>query len=259
MIRLLKLGFVSFLIGFLLHRFFNLVTGITFTALIIVVLLVFSKKIQSFYMRLERRFFNNLNQREIATAEKNRTELAPWNAHMVPLTVPPDAPCVGKTLQELLWRESIGINIVMIKRGDYHIAAPTKADVIYPRDELLILGTDRQIQRLRVLMRPEVDSAPGEVTDVELYEHTISEGSVLVNKTIRETGLRERANALVVGVERNNERLLNPESNFVLAANDTLFIVGNRRKLKPVLKNPGVLVEQTGQIVAKQWPLADSP
>jgi CPA2 family monovalent cation:H+ antiporter-2 len=65
-----------------------------------------------------------------------------------------------------------------------------------------------------------------------LYDFFVPANSFLVGKTIRETGLREKANALVVGVGRNHERLLNPESDFCLQANDILFVVGNRKKLK---------------------------
>lgn len=236
MIRLLKLCLTAFFIGFLLHRFFNLWTGITFTAVIILLLAFFSRRIQIFYTRLERRFFTNLNQREIAAAEKNRTELAPWNAHIVPVTIPPAAPCVGKTLLELGWREAIGINVVMIKRLDQHIPVPSKGEMIFPGDELLVLGTDRQLQRLKILIRPETDARPTEAPEVVLYEYIVPERSALGGKTIRESGLREKANALVVGIERNNERFLNPESGFMLAANDILFIVGNKKAVKHLLR-----------------------
>ncbi|HEX6180523.1 MAG TPA: cation:proton antiporter [Chitinophagaceae bacterium] len=236
LIRLFKLCLAAFFIGFLLHRVFSLWTGISFTAIIIILLAIFSRRIQSFYSRLEKRFFANLNQREISAAKNNRTELAPWNAHIVPVIIPPGAPCIGKTLLELQWREFIGINVVMIKRLGHHIPVPAKQEMVFPGDELLVLGTDRQVQRLKVLIRPEEDAVPSEITDVELYEHVIPAGSALVGKTVRATGLREKANALVVGIERSDERILNPESAFVLAANDILFVVGNRKSIKNIFR-----------------------
>jgi CPA2 family monovalent cation:H+ antiporter-2 len=47
--------------------------------------------------------------------------------------------------------------------------------------------------------------------------------------------LREQANALVVGIERKNDRILNPESDTVLEANDNLFIVGDPKRIKELL------------------------
>ncbi len=77
-VRLFRLACITFFIGFLLHRFFNLYTGIFFTAIIIFLLVIFSKKIQALYIKLEHRFVSNLNEREVETSKLNRTELAPW-------------------------------------------------------------------------------------------------------------------------------------------------------------------------------------
>lgn len=231
-IRFLKLGLAAFFIGFLVDRYFSIYTGVAFTALFIALLIIFSARIQSFYSHLEKRFFSNLNQREIAEAQSNRTELAPWDAHIVMVAVEPNAPCSGKSLLELRWRETIGINVVLIKRGDYHIPAPGKEQRIFPGDQLLVLGTDHQIQRLKASIRPQKRLAEERgSTDVTLHKHYIDGDSPLKGMSIRQTGLREKAGALVVGIERNNERLLNPDSELTLQEGDTVFIVGNKRRL----------------------------
>ncbi|MCS3800961.1 cation:proton antiporter [Niastella sp. OAS944] len=234
-VQLIRLALVAFFVGFLLHRFFNLYTGIVFTGVTLFLLIAFSKKIQALYGKLERRFVSNLNERETEHSRLNRTELAPWDAHIVPVTVPARAACVGKTLNELKWREMIGVNVVMIKRDDHQIAVPGREQIVYPNDVLLVLGTDHQIQRLSVLIRaePELDSQG--IGDVALYNYYISETNILKGKTIRHSGLREQANALVVGIERKNDRILNPESDTVLEANDNLFIVGDPKRIKELL------------------------
>jgi len=231
-VRFLKLGLAAFFIGFLVDRYFTIYTGIAFTALFIALLIIFSERIQNFYSHLEKRFFTNLNQREIAEALTNRKELAPWDAHIVMVGVEPNASCSGKSLLELRWREAIGINVVLIKRGDLPIAAPGKEQRIFPGDQLLVLGTDHQIQRLKASIRPHKRMVEERgITDVTLHKHYIDHDSPLKGMSIRQTGLREKAGALVVGIERNNERLLNPESELVLQEGDTVFIVGNKRKL----------------------------
>jgi CPA2 family monovalent cation:H+ antiporter-2 len=231
-IRFLKLGLAAFFIGFLLDRYFTIYTGIAFTALFIALLIVFSERIRNFYSHIEIRFFSNLNQREIAEAQTNRSELAPWDAHIVLVVIEPNAPCIGKTLLELQWRERIGINVVMIKRGEHHITAPGKEQLIFPGDHLLVLGTDHQIQRLKASIRPQKTEVEEQgFNEVTLHKHAIERHSPLKGITIRQTGLREKAGALVVGIERNNERLLNPESDFMLMEGDIVFIVGNKKRL----------------------------
>jgi CPA2 family monovalent cation:H+ antiporter-2 len=53
----------------------------------------------------------------------------------------------------------------------------------------------------------------------------------LVGKTIKESSIRERTKGLVVGIERNGERILNPESTALIQEGDLLWIVGNTRRI----------------------------
>jgi CPA2 family monovalent cation:H+ antiporter-2 len=86
-----------------------------------------------------------------------------------------------------------------------------------------------------VLTRSQIDEAPEESVDVELYNYVVPSQSELVGKSIRQIGLREKANALVVGIERNNERILNPESQITIHPNDSLFMVANKNRLEKFL------------------------
>jgi monovalent cation:H+ antiporter-2, CPA2 family len=237
-VRLFRLILVAFFIGFLLDTFFSFAVGLVATAGIIILLISFSKKIHAFYTRLEERFISNLNQREIAEARTNRRELAPWDAHIVPVAVEPGAACSGKTLLELRWRETAGINVVLIKRGDLQIPVPAKHEQIFPADQLLVLGTDKQVKKLTALIRPDksVRQMQAEEAEISLQEFVVREGSPLIGRNIREAGFREKANSLVVGIERMGERLLNPESETVFMLNDLVFVVGERSKLESLLR-----------------------
>jgi CPA2 family monovalent cation:H+ antiporter-2 len=235
--RWVRLALTAFVIGFLLHRFFDIYTGIFFTAIIIVLLIIFSRRIQLFYHRLETRFLRNLNQRELEDDRLNRSELAPWDARIVPVKIAYDAPCVGRSLLELQWRELAGINVVMIKRGDQQVPVPGKEAVIFPGDELLVLGTDHQVQRLKALLRPKEEQVYRGDTQVELFEIAIASYPFLATKTIRESGLREKASALIVGLQRGQERILNPSSETVIEPGDILFVVSNREKLRQLKTN----------------------
>ena len=63
--------------------------------------------------------------------------------------------------------------------------------------------------------------------NVVLRDFVIDEKSSLLNKTIRGSGIRERIKGIVVGVERNNQRILNPESFFEFQQHDVVFVVGD--------------------------------
>ncbi|MEO9210358.1 MAG: TrkA C-terminal domain-containing protein [Ginsengibacter sp.] len=49
---------------------------------------------------------------------------------------------------------------------------------------------------------------------------------------MRESSIRERTNGLVVGIERNKERILNPSSTINFEWGDIVWIVGDRKKIQ---------------------------
>jgi CPA2 family monovalent cation:H+ antiporter-2 len=58
-----------------------------------------------------------------------------------------------------------------------------------------------------------------------------------IGKTIRESNLREKTSGLVVGIEKNGIRYLNPESAMILSDGDILWIVGNKNLLNELTHN----------------------
>jgi len=65
----------------------------------------------------------------------------------------------------------------------------------------------------------------------------VDEHTLLKGLTIRESGIREKTSGLVVGIERDGQRILNPESQTVLEWNDIVWIVGDRKKIQELVKD----------------------
>lgn len=214
--------------------------------LIVVIIYLFSQRIQKFYQRLERRFISNLNSREIAEEEnshaekilrphfKAESELSPWEAHMVDMEVKQNAEYIGKTLEELAWRETYGVNIAYIKRGDKLIYAPSRFSKLLPFDRVGIIANDEQIQKFKPVFDAveTIESADYNVEDIIVQKFVVNEHNKLKGLTVRESGIRERTNGLIIGIERNNERILNPNSFTVFEWGDIVWIVGERKKIQ---------------------------
>lgn len=66
-------------------------------------------------------------------------------------------------------------------------------------------------------------------TEVELDKFTIEHDSPFLNRSIRDSGIRGTANGLVVGIERNGKRILNPESTTIFEEGDVVWIVGEKK------------------------------
>ena len=235
------------IVGFLFDRLFSpSIAVIVVLPVIIVIIILFSARTRQFYQRLEKRFISNLNERQ-TEEDGNRTEgrylkeqlsshqdMTPWDAHLVDMEVNPDAEYIGKSLSELGWREKHGINIACIKRGNRLIFAPGGGDRLRAFDRLGIIGTDEQLQ----VFKPVFDSfelyEPEEqdIEDILVQKIVVDEHNKLRGLSIRDSGIREKTNGLIIGIERNKDRILNPDSDTVFEWGDIILIAGDRKKIR---------------------------
>lgn len=235
-VNLIRILFAVFYIGLLLNSFFS--NFVAFAALVVFILayVMFPKKLQNFYDKIENRFMQNLNDRENAEATQSKRELSPWDAHMTTFEINAESNIIGKPLHLLELREKIGINIAAIKRGNFTINVPNRNEQIYPNDILYIIGTDRQIDKFRVFMKNSKVAIPENDGETVLKQFELKNPD-FIGKTIRESQLREKTTGLIVGIEREGQRMMNPESHFVLQKNDILWIVGDKKKMNSIILN----------------------
>ena len=236
LVLLIRIAIGLFFIGFLFNTFVSPLFAFSGVVLSIVFLVAFRKKIQSLYLRIEGRFVSNLNERERNEQQKL---LSPWDSHMTTIELHPALSCLGKPLSELQLRERFGINVAVIKRGEMVINVPSRTESLYPNDKLTIIGTDEDLLAFKAFVEDEVKNRlePHVDHEVSLHHITLTEKSELVNKTIRESAIRERTRGLVVGVEREGNRILNPESDLELKLNDTIWLVGDEKRIQVFFKN----------------------
>ncbi|HPT20621.1 MAG TPA: cation:proton antiporter [Bacteroidales bacterium] len=224
-----------FYIGMLFNRWYSPWVALVGVIVATFILLLNSGRIRRFYGRIEERFMSNLNAREKEAAK----QLTPWDTHITTFELSERSPYVGKTLLESMIREEFGVNIVAIQRGDYILNVPARENHLYPHDKLSVIGTDEQIEKFRLYLESSESKYARSNTEqeVSLHHFTISKNSILIGKNIRESSIRERTKGLVVGVERNGRRILNPESDLVFELDDKIWIVGNEKRLHVLLKD----------------------
>ena len=240
--RGIKIFLAIFFIVFFINRFFSLQVTLFAAIIIFSAFFIFRKKIQAFYDRIENRFILNLNDRELQDQLKEAEQhasirniaLAPWDAHLVSFDVPPESPVAGKKLDELQWREQLGVNIAKIERGLITKLIPGKDDRIYPGDKLYVICTDWQEKKLNAVLRPSKDILKaGDLMqpDVVLDKFTIEKDSPFLFQSIRYSPIKTQSLGLVVGIERDGKRILNPSSDTIFQENDVIWIVGEKKKV----------------------------
>ena len=108
---------------------------------------------------------------------------------------------------------------------------------MFPGDEICIIGTDNQVNQFKgYLHQNEIEIPEIIESDIILKQLELKEEE-FIGKNIRDSQLREKTNALIVGIERSGKRILNPESTMILEKNDILWVVGSKSLLKTFFKN----------------------
>jgi CPA2 family monovalent cation:H+ antiporter-2 len=236
LLQLFRTAIAIFLIGFLLDRFFSPQVAFVVTVVMLLLLIILSKRIQLLYARIRTRFLANYNEREEKKAKNDM--LAPWDAHMAEFVMTSEMPGVGKTLRELAWREKYGINIAIIERGNSVINTPKRNQQIFPGDILFMIGTDEQLDQFRADMEAArsvvIEKKPVEVV---LEHFKVTEDSVFANKNIREGEIREKIHGIVVGIENENGRVVNPDSSYIIRPGDNVWVVGDKLRLLSLQKS----------------------
>jgi CPA2 family monovalent cation:H+ antiporter-2 len=166
---------------------------------------------------------------------KSRSKEVPhlWNGHVVEMEVHPHFVNLGRTLEEMHLRETFGVSIVAIIRGEMRLDAPSRYDRMMAYDRIIALGTDAQLRRFEKHMRSERHSMQEiESTPYELKKIVIPSHSHLIGKSLRQSGIREEVNGIIFGIEREDEKFLNPDSTFVLRPDDILWIYGQKHRIR---------------------------
>ena len=146
---------------------------------------------------------------------------------------------IGKSLQELKIRERFGINVVLIERGSKTIHLPRPTEVLYPCDRIEVIGTDDQLDvfRSHIEVSTNGDVYMAHEDNIALERVEVKTQHNIRGKTIRASQIREMTHGMIVGLERNGERILNPDSSMIIENQDVLWIAGDKELIKEFIAN----------------------
>lgn len=213
-------------------------------ALLLVVVMILSRGLKDSSIRMERMFMQNLRSREIEAEVSGRKRplyeghLLDRDIHTAVVEVPADSKWAGKTLGQLALRSTYGVHISSILRAKRRINIPDASTEIFPGDQLQAIGSDDELSALAAAMKENVY---GEDTEIEkremlLRQLTLSRKSALVGQTLQESGIRDKYNCMVVGLEEGKEHLSQVEPSRRFQAGDVIWVVGEQASLDMLLK-----------------------
>ena len=208
-------GYVDMAVGFLMV-----------IAIIVVAVVLFSRKADGFYEQIEERFTKNFNSRQ-AQASFHIPAGMENEFAMERLRMTPSSPLAGLTLQQAALREHYGANIVTLERGDTIIDLPPKETLMMPYDVLTVIGTDDQVNAIRGDIEHEADMLVHDHSDHEMhmYRYHVEAGGPLCGLQIGTSVLATKHHVMVIAIERAGQKIVNPPRTTVFQHDDLLWFV----------------------------------
>ena len=231
---MIAVGFILFIIKSLFQASTMLVIAI---ALVLVVLMVLSRRLKKQSIFMERTFMQNLNFRDTheefqgKKRPKYEGHLLSRDLHLSDFDIPADSLWAGYTLRELNLGNKYGVHVASIIRGLHRINIPGANVRLFPGDTIQVIGTDEQLAEFS--RQVEQVSNAAEENEIEkremlLKQFVVNGESPFLNTTIKESGIRNRFRCLVVGVEKESGNLMSPEADMLLEGGDVVWVVGEK-------------------------------
>ena len=219
---LLAMGFVVYVIS---HTAGWAIGGVLGATLFTLGFIFISRRVHHRLARIESKFLNNLNERELRRSGANNNLVS--DMHMAYVNVGYDCQFVGERLAVSNVRKHYGISIASIQRGGVVIPVPGGNERIFPGDTVGIIGTEEQIQTIIPLMEAgenESSQSSRNSEDVKFTSVQLSEKSPLIGKTVATADFRNTYNSLIVAIERDKD-FIRLDGNEPFQSGDVIWLV----------------------------------
>ena len=236
----IAVAFTFYICNYLSRFSFALMISI---ALVMVILMLMSRRLKSRTIRMERQFVENLRARDIEAVVLGHNKplyarnLQDRDLHIADFEVPENSIWIGKTLEELQLASIYGIQVSSILRGKHRINIPGGSTIIYPGDVIQAIGSDEKLMAFHTAMSEALlpDDLEIEMREMKLKQLIVEKDSSLIGKTVQNSGIRDRFNCMIVGFDDGNEELTpaHPAREFKIG--DVVWLVGEQESLKELM------------------------
>ncbi len=217
---------------------------VIFIGMAVVVLIIFSRSVKNRSIRLERLFILNLRSRDIEAQVHGHKrplyegKLLDRDIHIADFEIPADSLWAGQSLRQLNLGKKYGVHVSSILRANRRYNIPDGHSVVFPGDKLQVIGSDDQLTAFRRALETELygDDPELEKREMKLRSMVITTNSHFVGKTLQESGIREKFNCMVVGIEEGEENLSLVKPTYRFQRGDIIWVVGEVEALESLIK-----------------------
>jgi Putative regulatory, ligand-binding protein related to C-terminal domains of K+ channels len=204
----------------------------------VAIVIVLSQGFKAQSKRMENRFLHNLNRKQDYEDKKAAipthvaNDIRSRDIHIEHFKVSPDSPILGKTLNEINFKQTTGVYVISILRGSGKINIPDAEERIYPYDELVVVGSDEEFSLLnKSIHYNEVNEIEEAACHINLSQYEIEKGSPLIGLSLKDADTRSKTKTIIINIERDEESITEFSSDFIFFEGDTLWIAGEEENL----------------------------
>ena len=232
----------SILMPVIVH-IFNVASGVGFIiTLLILLMIILSKKLKKRSLSIEKRFIDNFNGKTTdsnigSPLTDNILKSLPFNdLHLMDFVVGQESSIVGRSLKDINYRQKYGINIVSIIRGERQINIPRGEERLYPFDKIIIVGTDEELDLFQEIIQKQDKEYRDQLAqsfnnNIKIEQFNIEPDSPLIGRSIQQSDIRDKNACLILGIERDGKSMMNPPSQTVFKENDNVWVAGEYRQI----------------------------
>ena len=226
-----------------------------------------SKRLRGSYLTIAAKFIANLNERQLHEASKKDTLL--WEDEDLLVDtyrVPEDSDLLGSSLKDLRWGQTMRLNVIRLIRGKKIDNLPSGSVSLQAGDVISLYGTRRAVENFRLIYGEKAalrlngedctlhryivgqQDRISERYQLYCYGTLIHKDSPFTGKSIRDSGLRKDRSCFVIGVERDLLPITELSPNFILRADDTVWILGTAKTMIELLQDEAVVYHEDNRI-----------
>ena len=228
-------------------------------AAIPIFLIIRSEWITGVTIDMEMRFLANFSEKTLARQKKERGKAqANWlNESLYVAEFEVINTDIRNTIYDFANNPAFRVTVIRIIRGDRVINMPTAESGVEPGDILHVMGTRDEVDACTMLLEEYNCIEYTHREDVRLKEYIygqsfsrIAEKDMLsciplkvdekmdfVRKSIKNSNIRPRYKATIIGIERGDLPIINPDIETVIRKDDLLWIMGGNDMVDRLIEN----------------------
>ncbi|HPN85269.1 MAG TPA: TrkA C-terminal domain-containing protein, partial [Victivallales bacterium] len=161
-----------------------------------------------------------------------------WPVSFREIRIRNDSAVSGQTIKDISLGQAIGTNIIALTRaGQCHYSPPPNFR-IYSGDRLVLVGTPDELKDAELMLNQFAASDLSQNQDnFEIAEVCVGKNSEMANRSLLETGFRQKYKATVIGIRREEKQITKISPAERIMPEDKLVVIGTRKLIEDLKKS----------------------